>query len=160
MYSCHGVLTNQFYIITFFERFWREFRISHRSHKPVRKPKPLKMVFLTLYSNLLFIMRSWMERSFCFGEKKYSKMCLKIRNALGPGVSHVLVPKNRWMYLTIPVKSAKAATSECTCPQTTQELSWPMHCQKSITDTLDTVKIVKRFAYANEQRKGRFGKSE
>ena len=37
MHSCHGVFTNQFYIITFFERFWREFRISYRSHKPVRK---------------------------------------------------------------------------------------------------------------------------
>ena len=35
-----------------------------------------------------------------------------------------------------------------------------MHCHKSITDTLDTVKIAKRFACANEQRKGHFGKFE
>ena len=33
-----------------------------------------------------------------------------------------------------------------------------MYCHKSITDTLDTVKIAKRFACANEQRKGHFGK--
>ena len=35
-----------------------------------------------------------------------------------------------------------------------------MHCHKSITDTLDTVKIAKRFACANEQRKGHFGNFE
>ena len=29
-----------------------------------------------------------------------------------------------------------------------------MHCHKSITDALDTVKIAERFAYANELRKG------
>ena len=34
-----------------------------------------------------------------------------------------------------------------------------MHCHKSIYGlTLDTVKIVKRFACADEQRKGHFGK--
>ena len=37
-----------------------------------------------------------------------------------------------------------------------------IHCHKSITDTLDTVKIEKRFACTNEQRKikGHFGTSE
>ena len=35
-----------------------------------------------------------------------------------------------------------------------------MHCHKSIADTLDTVKIAKRFACSNEQRKGHFGKFE
>ena len=36
-----------------------------------------------------------------------------------------------------------------------------MHCRhKSIPDTQDTVKITKRFACANEQRKGHFGKFE
>ena len=34
------------------------------------------------------------------------------------------------------------------------------HCHKSITDTLDTLKIAKRFGYANDQRKRHFGKSE
>ena len=35
-----------------------------------------------------------------------------------------------------------------------------MHYHKSITDTLDTVKIAKRFVYANEKRKGHFENSE
>ena len=35
-----------------------------------------------------------------------------------------------------------------------------MHCHKPITDTLETVKIAKRFACANELRKGHFGKFE
>ena len=35
-----------------------------------------------------------------------------------------------------------------------------MHCLKSITDTLDTVKIAERFACASGQRKEHFGKSE
>ena len=37
-----------------------------------------------------------------------------------------------------------------------------LHCHKSITDTLDAVKIAKRFACANEQHKikGHFGTSE
>ena len=61
------------------------------------------------------------------------------------------------------------------CPQTTQEPAEKhlvkqdrlvncllIQCHKSITDTLDTVKIEKRFACANEQRKikGHFGTSE
>ena len=60
------------------------------------------------------------------------------------------------------------------CPQTTQELPKKhhevgpheqlaycmMHYLKSITDTLDTVKIAERFAYASERRKEHFGKSE
>ena len=57
------------------------------------------------------------------------------------------------------------------CPQNTQELPKKhheaghncilMHCHKSIYGlTLDTVKIVKRFACADEQRKGHFGKFE
>ena len=57
------------------------------------------------------------------------------------------------------------------CPQTTQELYLRstmkqdrlnncllMHCHKSITDTLATMKIAKRFACANEQRKGHLKK--
>ena len=35
-----------------------------------------------------------------------------------------------------------------------------MHCHKAITDTLYTFKIAKRFACANELRKGHFGKFE
>ena len=35
-----------------------------------------------------------------------------------------------------------------------------LHCHKSITDTLYTIKIAKRFACANELRKGHFGKFE
>ena len=35
-----------------------------------------------------------------------------------------------------------------------------LHCHKSTTDALDTVKIAKRFASANELRKGHFGKFE
>ena len=35
-----------------------------------------------------------------------------------------------------------------------------MHCHKSITVTLDTIKIAKRFSCANELRKGHFGKFE
>ena len=35
-----------------------------------------------------------------------------------------------------------------------------MHCHKSITDTLNGVKIAKKFACANELRKGHFGKFE
>ena len=31
-----------------------------------------------------------------------------------------------------------------------------MHCHNSITDTVDNVKMAKRFACANELRKGRF----
>ena len=60
------------------------------------------------------------------------------------------------------------------CPQTTQKLPKKHHEAgppeqlptdvssqiKSITDTLDTVKIAKRFACANEQRKEHFGKFE
>ena len=58
------------------------------------------------------------------------------------------------------------------CPQKTQDYLGSsmkqdrlnsrllMHCQKSITDALDTVMITKRFACANEQRKGHFGKCE
>ena len=34
------------------------------------------------------------------------------------------------------------------------------HCHKSITDTLDTVDIAKKFVRANEQRKEHFGKYE
>jgi len=35
-----------------------------------------------------------------------------------------------------------------------------LHCRKSITDTLDTVDIIKKFVRANEQRKRHFGKYE
>jgi len=35
-----------------------------------------------------------------------------------------------------------------------------LHCRKSITDTLETVDIAKKFVRANEQRKRHFGKYE
>ena len=75
------------------------------------------------------------------------------------------------MYLTLPVSSA---TSEGTFSALRRFKNYLrsttkkdrlnncllMHCHKSITYTLDTVKIAKRFACANEQRKGHFGKFE
>ena len=92
-----------------------------------------------------------------------------------PPRPHVLVPKN-------PLKDVFDNTfdigdfrAHIFCPQTTQEPAEKhlvkqdrlvncllIQCHKSITDTLDTVKIEKRFACANEQRKikGHFGTSE
>ena len=59
----------------FLERFSREFRIS--SHKPVSKTKTpendifdLLVTFSFPLSHLIFIMRSWTERSFHFRGKK------------------------------------------------------------------------------------------
>ena len=81
---------------------------------------------------------------------------------------HALVLKSTRMNLTIPVTWA---TSE----RTFSALRWLknylrsttkqdrlnncllVHYHKSITDTLDTVKIAKRIACANEQLKGHFG---
>ena len=45
MYSCHGVLRTSLFL----ERFWREFRISLKSHKPVSKPTDLKTIIFALY---------------------------------------------------------------------------------------------------------------
>ena len=65
---------------------------------------------------------------------------------------HVLVPKTPLpMYLTTPVTSA---TLRSTIKQDRPNNYLLMLCHKSITDTLDTVKI----ACANEQRKGHFEK--
>ena len=67
---------------------------------------------------------------------------------------HVLVPKTLLpMYLTIPVTSA---TLRSTMKQDRLNNYLLVYCHKSITDTLDTVKI----ACANEQRKWHFEKFE
>ena len=61
--------------VYFLERFSREFRIS--SHKPVSKTKTpendifdILVTFSFPLSHLIFIMRSWTERSFHFRGKK------------------------------------------------------------------------------------------
>ena len=74
------------------------------------------------------------------------------------------------MYLTIAVTKATSERTFSTNRRLKNYLRSTMkqdrlnnclltHCHKSITDTLDTVKIAKRFAYAKEQRKRHFGKS-
>ena len=75
------------------------------------------------------------------------------------------------MYLTLPVASATSERTfsaprrlknylRSTMKQDRLNNCLLMHCHRSITDTLNTVKIEKRFACANEQRKGHFGKFE
>ena len=75
------------------------------------------------------------------------------------------------MYLTLPVASATSERTFSTLRRLKNYLRSTMkqdrlnncllmHCRKSITDTLDTVKIAKWFACANEQRKGHFGQFE
>jgi len=76
------------------------------------------------------------------------------------------------LYLTfIPMASA---TSECTFSSLRHLRTYLrntmnqnrlsncllLHCHKSITDTLDTVDIAKKFVRANEQRTRHFGKYE
>ena len=75
------------------------------------------------------------------------------------------------MYLTLPVATATSERTfsalrrlkkylRSTMKQDRLNNCLLMHCCKSITDTLETVKIAKRFACANEQRKRHFGKFE
>ena len=78
------------------------------------------------------------------------------RGARGGGAEppHVLMSKTLLaMYFTTPVTSA---TLRSTMKQDHLNNYLLMHCHKSITDTLDTVKI----ACVNEQRKGHFEKFE
>ena len=81
------------------------------------------------------------------------------------------VHKLLWMYLTLQVASAISERIfsalrrlknylRSTMKQDRLNNCSLLHCHKSITDTLDTVKIAKRFASANEQRKEHFGKFE
>ena len=68
------------------------------------------------------------------------------------------------MYLTITLTSARTFSAlrrlknslRSTMKQERLNNNLLMHCHKSITDTMDTVKT----ACANEQRKGHFGKFE
>ena len=54
MRSCHGVFTDSLFL----ERFWREFWISFKFHKPVSKPTDLKMIFFScLFTTFSF--RFW-----------------------------------------------------------------------------------------------------
>ena len=73
-------------------------------------------------------------------------------------------------YLTLPVKSATSERTfsalrllknylRSTMKQDHLNNCPLVHCHKLITDKLDTVKIAKRFACTNEQRKGHFGKT-
>ena len=79
---------------------------------------------------------------------------------------HALVLKSTKMNLTIPVTWATSERTfsalrwlknylRSTTKQDRLNNSLLVHCHKSITDTIDTVKIAKRFACANEQLKGR-----
>ena len=64
---------------SFLERFWREFKISFWSHKPLCKTKRLLTTFSFHLSYLiLLIIRSWTGRSFYVRGKKIFKMYLKI----------------------------------------------------------------------------------
>ena len=85
---------------------------------------------------------------------------------------HVLVPKNTCKGIIDNKCDIGDFRAHIFCPQTTQELYLRstmkqdrlnncllMHCHKSITDTLATMKIAKRFACANEQRKGHLKKN-
>ena len=96
--------------------------------------------------------------------------------ALGGGAGgqspHVLVPKNTCKGIIDNTCDIGDFRAHIFCPQTTQELYLRstmkqdrlnncllMRCHKSITDTLATMKIAKRFACANEQRKGHLKKN-
>ena len=80
-----------------------------------------------------------------------------------------LIAKLLRLYLTVPVASSTSESTfsalrrlknylRSTMKQELLNNCLLMYCQKSITDTLDTVKIAKKVACANELRKGRFGK--
>ena len=88
------------------------------------------------------------------------------RRSRGQG-PHVLVPKNTCKGILDNKCDIGDFRAHIFCPQTTQELylrstmkqdrlnnCLVMYCHKSITDTLATMKTAKRFACANEQRKG------
>ena len=75
---------------------------------------------------------------------------------------HVLVPTNTFADVLDNTCDISDFRAHIFFPETTRELPKKqerlnncqlMPCHKSITDTLDTVKI----AYANKQRKGQFG---
>ena len=81
------------------------------------------------------------------------------------------VCKQLRLYLTLPVVSATSERTFSTFRRLKNYLSSTMkqdrlkncllmHCHKPIKDTLDGVKILKRFACTNELRKGHFAKSE
>ena len=63
MYSCQGV----FMTIFFLERFWREFKISFKSHKPVSKsyrPKKDNFCLLMTPSFPFFFLISYTSNAF------------------------------------------------------------------------------------------------
>ena len=75
------------------------------------------------------------------------------------------------LYFTFPVESATSERTfsvlrrlknylRSTMKQDSVNNCLIICCHKSIMNTLDTVKIAKRYAYANELRKGHFGKCE
>ena len=75
------------------------------------------------------------------------------------------------LYLTLPVASATSKRTfsslrrlktylRSTMNQNRLNNCLLLHCHKSITDTLDTVDITKKFVRANEQRERHFGKYE
>jgi len=81
------------------------------------------------------------------------------------GEVHILLR----LYLTfIPVASERTFSSlrrlktflRSTMNQNRLNNCLPLHCRKSIMDTLDTVDIAKKFVCANQQRKRHFGKCE
>ena len=97
---------------------------------------------------------------------------LAIGGGAGGQSPHVLVPKNTCKGIIDNTCDIRDFRAHIFCPQTTQELYLRstmkqdrlnncllMHCHKSITDTLATMKIAKRFACANEQRKGHLKKN-
>ena len=69
----------------FLERFWREFRISFKSHKPVSKPyRPKNDNFCLLMTLRFPFLISFTSNAFIdvaeipFSRENYPKMCLKI----------------------------------------------------------------------------------
>ena len=82
---------------------------------------------------------------------------------------YILVMKKMWMYWTILVTLVTSESTfsalrllkdylRSTMNQDCLNNCLLMHCHKLTTGTLYTVKVAKRFACANEQRKGHFGK--
>ena len=75
----------------FLERFYREFRISLKPHKPASKTYRPKNANFCLLMTLrcpfwypILRMRSWTWRRFHFRGKKCPKMCLKINPSVKP----------------------------------------------------------------------------
>ena len=82
---------------------------------------------------------------------------------------YILVMKKMWMYLTILVTLVTSESTfsalrllkdylRSTMNQDCLNDCLLMHCHKLATGRLYTVKVAKRFACANEKRKGHFGK--